>query len=324
MKGTKTILFIGIFLVVSSCAPKPSPIAIEATETALIPTLTPTATEAPQYEPGTVVLDPEYSFDGQIEIIEENQEAFYNNLLDSLIRINRDYFKALKTSQGVEVTDVASLRIYLGENDWIIPAGLQIPVMSPKGGLLAVELSQPLIKSVSLQNVVFFLIDYSEYQNSIDKGYTNSNNLFAIYDDVSRGYGLAIGFAEYEINEVSEISLIIAQKTDIDGVGFPQRGDSPSDYGVETLNTYLDFLIYVMRTLQTEPKSELEVSVSATGNFGDYVLVNHVNQNTGIGEIGYTVSVYSNFKKFQPSDSAPDIIRLRTSPEQTEEPTKNP
>lgn len=267
--------------------------------------------EAPQYEPGTVVLNPDYSFNGQIEIMDENNQAFYDNFLDSIIRINRDYFKALQTKEGVAVTDTESLKTYLKENNWLVPPGLQIPI---KSGDLSVELSEPISEQVSLKNLDISVIQVSEY-NNVKNGYIRDENLFTVYSNntgsggAQKGLGLGIGFTIHKETDYDTVSLIIARRTTTGDVGFPPEGQALSDENIKLFNKYLSFILYVARTMQTNPPTQLTPTFSSDTRYTPFVDL--INPSNGIGTVGPTDTFFEHFIKNPVTDSAPEIIKLK-------------
>jgi len=111
-----------------------SPTPIYATSTAME---TPEATAMPEQAENEIVIEgltgvkPDFLLDGKLEIKEELGRKFYGDFLDALAKNeqNQKYMAALLG----ENPDGAKLLDYLQKNDYVLPAGLNLPYRHDPG-----------------------------------------------------------------------------------------------------------------------------------------------------------------------------------------------
>jgi len=265
-------------------------------------------------EPGTMVLRPEYSLDGRVEIIQENQEEFYDNFLESLMRINREYFANLKTQSGENVTDLETLKTYLLENDWIVPEGVIVPTRGVNEYYIGK--SKPISKPVSLRNIEINLVDHKLREGALSSEWVKLSNYnrVRVKNDINYnltiGSVIMIGFEIREFEEADALSLVVFQDKDYSGLGFP-KGDSPlGKENLEQLNLYLKTLLYAMRGMQVEPPCELEIITARKRGvpIGDGIVAGY-DGATGIGRSIDSNYLFDSLGLYNPADAAPEILR---------------
>jgi hypothetical protein len=131
-RRTVSVLALGA-IILSACTVNPGTetagTEVPPTSSAVIETAEVTATPEQSYSEivveGVTGVKPEFLLNGNLEVNQEMGEKFYTEFLDALARNeqNRDYMVALLGQNP----DGAKLLDYLKNNDYIMPAGLNLP-----------------------------------------------------------------------------------------------------------------------------------------------------------------------------------------------------
>jgi hypothetical protein len=292
----------------------PLPTLTPTTEPSPTPEITPTP-EAPVYEAGTLYIDPEYDLDRRVETISENVEAFRNYLLDTLYNLGPDSFQTLELSNGTRVTGLETLLVYLEENDWVIPENI-VRLAAGGGESVNTTLTEPLNGMVSLRQISIQIIDYETYQREVadyqqEDPLIRGRYLITPYDGPEEGYAVRVAVTPHLIGETYTLAIQIVNSRQHRISGFPSGSETLTPEQVSKLDCYARFILYVMRSMQTNPPTQYVAERLARGAMG---VVYPINREPGVGKLSYPPEVYGYLLRNILNDTPPSILRGVANP----------
>lgn len=262
--------------------------------------------EAPVYELGTLVINPEYSLGGRVEIIPENIGPFYDYFLDAFFRINEEEMSQLRTNDETSITNPSILRSYLEENGGVLPPGFRIPIIDA-GNYIYARPSEPLDLPLSLRFIFVEFIDENEYRRvTLDyqnpEPYIKPRFLFSPYGGSEiLANVIRVGMVPHLAYGQYTLSLQVIDLSSSPSYGFPQGEEQQTEHQIELLNSYLQFWLYLTRSMSTRPPTEL---IRAEEWY-----MYQINELTGIGRVSNLDFFFRDMNGGQFADEPPILIR---------------